>query len=205
MFDRTHMVSRRFVLQNTPWLFQVGILAAQDLLPPLWPGFQERAMAQVRRLSERAARIAGSSSEAQARRYVSQQLAKAGLSVSKEAFRFRTFSLRKATMSTGDQQFQVVRLGFDPYTNGLQIEGPVIYVEPATNDSSRAYADLDLENRIVVTHSDARFFPLMGRRPRARDHSSITLFTQSGTGTVRMCPPLPTRSTMAQCSSRRWR
>jgi hypothetical protein len=32
-------------------------------------------------------------------------------------------------------------------------------------------------------------------------------FTQSGTGTVRMCPPFPTRSTMAQCSSRccRWR
>ena len=29
--------------------------------------------------------------------------------------------------------------------------------------------------------------------------------THSGTGTVRMCPPLPTRSTMAQCSSRCWR
>jgi hypothetical protein len=26
--------------------------------------------------------------------------------------------------------------------------------------------------------------------------------THSGTGTVRMWPPLPTRSTMAQCSSR---
>ncbi len=26
--------------------------------------------------------------------------------------------------------------------------------------------------------------------------------SHSGTGTVRMCPPLPTRSTMAQCSSR---
>ena len=34
--------------------------------------------------------------------------------------------------------------------------------------------------------------------------SSSATFTQSGTGTVRMCRPLPTRSTTAQCSSRRW-
>ena len=36
----------------------------------------------------------------------------------------------------------------------------------------------------------------------AASHSSIVVFTQSGTGTVRMWPPLPTRSTIAQCSSR---
>jgi hypothetical protein len=41
---------------------------------------------------------------------------------------------------------------------------------------------------------------------RFRDtQSSITCFTQPGTGTVRTRPPLPTRSTMAQCSSRRCR
>jgi hypothetical protein len=32
--------------------------------------------------------------------------------------------------------------------------------------------------------------------------SSSSVLTQSGTGTVRTWPPLPTRSTMAQCSSR---
>ena len=38
--------------------------------------------------------------------------------------------------------------------------------------------------------------------PAAAVHRSIVALTQSGTGSVRMCPPLPTRSTMAQCSSR---
>ena len=40
--------------------------------------------------------------------------------------------------------------------------------------------------------------------PASFSQSSIVRFTQSGTGTVRM-RPFPTRSMMAQCSSRRWR
>ena len=36
----------------------------------------------------------------------------------------------------------------------------------------------------------------------AASQSSSSVRTQSGTGTVRTWPPLPTRSTMAQCSSR---
>jgi hypothetical protein len=36
------------------------------------------------------------------------------------------------------------------------------------------------------------------------NQSSIVCFTQLGIGTVRMCPPFPTRSTIAQRSSRRW-
>ena len=40
----------------------------------------------------------------------------------------------------------------------------------------------------------------------AFSHSLSSAMTQSGIGTVRMCPPLPNRSMMAQCSSRccRW-
>jgi hypothetical protein len=37
------------------------------------------------------------------------------------------------------------------------------------------------------------------------NHASSVSFTQFGTGTVRMCLPLPTRSTIAQRSSRRCR
>ena len=39
--------------------------------------------------------------------------------------------------------------------------------------------------------------------PAAVSHTSIASFTQAGTGTVRICLPLPIRSTMAQRSSRR--
>ena len=38
--------------------------------------------------------------------------------------------------------------------------------------------------------------------PAAFDHSSRTFLTQSGMGTVRVCPAFPTISTMAQCCSR---
>ena len=38
--------------------------------------------------------------------------------------------------------------------------------------------------------------------PAAATHRSMVALTHSGTGTVRIWPPLPTRSTMAQCSSR---
>jgi hypothetical protein len=37
--------------------------------------------------------------------------------------------------------------------------------------------------------------------PEAAVQASIPAFTQSGTGMVRMWPPLPTRSAMTQCSS----
>jgi hypothetical protein len=39
--------------------------------------------------------------------------------------------------------------------------------------------------------------------PADASHKSMALFTQSGTGTVRTCRALPTKSTMAQWSSRR--
>lgn len=35
-------------------------------------------------------------------------------------------------------------------------------------------------------------------------HSSIAAFTHDGIGTVRMCPALPRRSAITQCSSRDW-
>ena len=35
-------------------------------------------------------------------------------------------------------------------------------------------------------------------------HSSIATFTHDGIGTVRMCPALPRRSAITQCSSRDW-
>src|SRR5580704_12132997 len=38
--------------------------------------------------------------------------------------------------------------------------------------------------------------------PAALSHSSNCSFTQSGIGTVRTCPALPSKSTIAQCSSR---
>jgi hypothetical protein len=38
--------------------------------------------------------------------------------------------------------------------------------------------------------------------PAALNHSSNCPFTQSGIGTVRTCPALPPKSTIAQCSSR---
>jgi len=41
--------------------------------------------------------------------------------------------------------------------------------------------------------------------PAAASHTSNSLLTQSGTGTGRTWPPLPIKSTMAQCSSRCWR
>ena len=43
----------------------------------------------------------------------------------------------------------------------------------------------------VVRHADAV-------------QASTRAFTQSGTGTVRICPPLPFRSAMIQCPSRSW-
>jgi hypothetical protein len=42
-------------------------------------------------------------------------------------------------------------------------------------------------------------------KPAAVVQKSSVPFTQSGTGTVRICPPLPTRSRMAQSSSRCWK
>ena len=48
-------------------------------------------------------------------------------------------------------------------------------------------------------HIGTVFRPKFRRQPAT---TSMVALTHSGTGTVRMWPPLPTRSTMAQCSSR---
>ena len=41
-------------------------------------------------------------------------------------------------------------------------------------------------------------------RPAAFFHSSIAAFTHAGIGPVRICPALPSRSAITQCSSRNW-
>lgn len=48
-----------------------------------------------------------------------------------------------------------------------------------------------------------KIIPLL--MPAAVVHSSTAHFTQFGTGTVRMCFPLPTKSAITQCSSRIWK
>jgi|SRR6516165_4030769 len=59
---------------------------------------------------------------------------------------------------------------------------------------------------IPSPHVVPALLTLRNRLPRsiaaAANQSSSSFLTQSGTGTVRIWPPLPTKSTMAQCSSR---
>src|SRR5229473_1271391 len=54
-----------------------------------------------------------------------------------------------------------------------------------------------------VSNPHGNHFDGMAVAPMSQSSSSF--LTQSGTGTVRTWPPLPTKSTMAQCSSRCWR
>jgi len=54
-----------------------------------------------------------------------------------------------------------------------------------------------------VRQTQRKILPCAVAIPATVSHSSTVCFTHSGIGTVRMCPPFPTRSTMAQRSSRR--
>ena len=63
------------------------------------------------------------------------------------------------------------------------------------------FGDAVSPNRTLATHA-AKHPP--SPTPAALVHSWSAAFTQSGTGTVRICLPLPIKSTSAQCSSRCW-
>jgi hypothetical protein len=98
---------------------------------------------------------------------VAEQFRRAGLQVAEESFPFQTFELRTATIEIDQRKVPVLRLGFDPYKDTKQLDGQALVIEPASNDSSGAYAGLGIEDKIVVTLSNARFYPLLSQRPRA--------------------------------------
>ena len=75
--------------------------------------------------------------------------------------------------------------------------------------SSPAYSFITCQTRRSVTPSPQHLSARQTHRnslpvcsSAAATQSSMVVLTQHGNGTVRMCPPLPTRSTIAQCSSR---
>ena len=78
----------------------------------------------------------------------------------------------------------------------------------ALNPRSPAYCFTTCQTRRSVTPSPQHLPARQTQRnslpafsSAAVTQSSTVVLTQHGTGTVRMCPPLPTRSTIAQCSS----
>jgi hypothetical protein len=76
---------------------------------------------------------------------VADQFKRAGLQVAEEFFIFRTFTLRSAEIEVEKRVAPVLQLGFDPYAGAKEIQGITAVVEPASNDSGGAYANLGLE------------------------------------------------------------
>jgi acetylornithine deacetylase/succinyl-diaminopimelate desuccinylase-like protein len=129
------------------------------------PGLQERTMAHVRTLAALGNRVAGSEGESKAARYVQDQMERAGLSVAVEPFAFDAFTLSSAVLEAGDDKAEIVRLGFNPYTDDGR-GGELAFLESTQNMS--AVMKLDLDGKIVVTTGAANLYALsIFKDPRA--------------------------------------
>jgi hypothetical protein len=118
------------------------------------PGFKSRAMAHVRQIAAVGVHEAGSSGERRVARYVREQMKKAGLSVTDEPFMFQSFTLDDAVLEVGTEKADIVRLGFDPYSQKDPISGELAFVTATGQDS---ILKTDLDGKIVVLAGNAGF------------------------------------------------
>lgn len=79
---------------------------------------------------------------------------KAGLSVIEEPFTFQTFALENAVLEAGTEKADIIRLGFNPYSEEGPISGGLALVT-ATDQPSILKADLD--GKLVVIAGNAGF------------------------------------------------
>ncbi len=117
--------------------------------------------------------------------------------------------LRRLHRDVPQEKLNLLKLTAGHMTEAGATAAKIMRCDPGYSEYSRVLFDNmpgDLLGDVspharTARHMQRNSLPLVTPAPAA--HSSIVCFTQPGTGTVRMWSPFPTRSTIAQWSSRR--
>jgi len=104
-------------------------------------------MAHVRQLAAVGIHEAGSRGERRAAQYIREQMKKAGLSVTDEPFTFQSFALEDAVLVAGSVEADIMKLGFNPYSQKGPISGELSLV---TATGQRSILEAELDGKLVV-------------------------------------------------------
>jgi aminopeptidase YwaD len=122
-------------------------------------------MAHVRQLAAFGIHEAGTIGDRRAARYIKEQMKKAGLSVGNEPFTFQSFVLENAVLEAGTEKADIIRLGFNPYSENGPILGELALVT-ATDQPSILKANLD-GKLVVLAGNDSFNIVSFHKNPKA--------------------------------------
>jgi len=108
-------------------------------------------LSHVKYLSQLGNRLAGSENEQQAAQYIREQMLSYGLEVKKENFHFFIYNPSRLSLVLSEGRgIDLEVLSWDPFLNGNQIKGTIIFISSATASSVEELSQLQLSGNIVV-------------------------------------------------------
>ena len=112
---------------------------------------REALLRHVKYLSGLGNRLAGSETDLQAAQYIREQMLSYGLEVKRENFHFFIYNpLRLSLLLAEGIRVKLDVISWDPFMNGNQIKGSVIFLSSATANSIEELSQLQLSGNIVA-------------------------------------------------------
>ncbi|MGD8538318.1 MAG: M20/M25/M40 family metallo-hydrolase [Candidatus Aminicenantes bacterium] len=134
--------------------------AGNDFLPD---DFGTRVFNHIVHLAGLGHRQVGTENDRLAIRYIKRQLENIGLDVEIQPFEFESFEYTNIDLEIGEESYDVVGLGFNPYKNKREYEGIALLVD--LNDSQIPYALDELKGKTVITNNWSGHFRLLRFKP----------------------------------------
>jgi len=125
--------------------------------------FSTKAFDHIVHLSQLGHRQVGTENDKLAIRYIRDQFERMRLDVEVQPFEFESFEYTKVRLEVGNEGFDAVGLGFNPYEKKRNYEGKALLID--LNDSAIPYAPEEIEGKTVITNIWKGHFRLLKFKP----------------------------------------
>jgi hypothetical protein len=158
-------------------LILIIILPAEQLSEEILPDdFSARAFSHIVHLSQLGHRQVGTRNDRIAIRYITERFEQMELDVEVQPFEFESFEYTNVDLKVGNQKFDVIGLGFNPYENERHYEGEALLID--LNDSAIPFSPEEIEGQTVITNIWRGHFRLLRFKPELIIYVDSTVFEE---------------------------
>lgn len=125
--------------------------------------FSTRVYEHIVHLARLGHRQVGTENDRLAIQYITEQFENMGLAVEVQPFEFESFEYEDVSFKIGDERFDLLGLGFDPYINKRDYEGTALLID--LNNSPIPNTPDEVRGKTVITNNWRGHFRLLRFKP----------------------------------------
>jgi hypothetical protein len=158
-------------------LILIIVLPAEQPSKEILPAnFSARAFDHIVHLSQLGHRQVGAKNDRLAITYITDQFEQMELDVVVQPFEFESFEYTNVDLKVGNQRFDVIGLGFNPYENKRKYVGKALLID--LNDSTIPFSPEEIAGQTVITNIWRGHFRLLRFKPELIIYVDFDVFDE---------------------------